>query len=70
MLDNFGFEFFIDLCFVEFFLYVNFVKEIYFYIKEILWFVFDVSKKDVIWMVEEMRFLLNKCLFFLGDRWF
>lgn len=31
--DNLGFELFIDLCFVEFLLYVKLVEYIYFYIK-------------------------------------
>lgn len=69
VLDNSGFELFTDLCFAEFLLHANFAKEIHLHTKEIPWFVSDASKKDVLWMVEQMKCSSNKCLSLLGDRW-
>lgn len=70
VLDNSGFELFTDLCFAEFLLHANFAEEIHLHTKEIPWFVSDASKKDVLWMVEQMRASSNKCLSLLGDHWF
>lgn len=69
VLDNSGFELFTDLCFAEFLLHANFAKEIHLHTKEIPWFVSDASKKDVLWMAEQMKSSSDKCLSLLGDRW-
>lgn len=69
VIDNSGFELFTDLCFAEFLLDANFAKEIHLHAKEIPWFVSDASKKDVVWMVEQMTSSSNKSLSQLGDRW-
>lgn len=52
VLDNFGFEFVIDLVLVDFFLFFKLAIEIYFYGKMILWFVFDIIVRDFNWLIE------------------
>ena len=69
VLDNSGFELFTDLCLAEFLLHANLAKVIHLHVKEIPWFVSDASKKDIKWMVEQMRTSSNQVLCDLGDRW-
>lgn len=69
VLDNSGFELFTDLCFAEFLLHAKLAEKIHFHLKQIPWFVSDASKKDLLWMVEQLQSSSNKFLSKLGERW-
>lgn len=69
VLDNSGFELFTDLCFAEFLLHAKLAENIHFHTKQIPWFVSDASKKDLLWMIEQMKLSSNKFLLWLGECW-
>lgn len=69
VLDNSGFELFTDLCFAEFLLHAKLAEHIHFHTKQIPWFVSDASKKDLFWMLEEMKSSSNEFLSKLGECW-
>lgn len=69
VLDNSGFELFTDLCFAEFLLHAKLAENIHFHTKQIPWFVSDASKKDLLWMIEQMKLSSNKFLSWLGECW-
>lgn len=69
VLDNSGFELFTDLCFAEFLLHAKLAEKIHLHLKQIPWFVSDASKKDLLWMFEEMKLSSNKFLQQLSEGW-
>ncbi|KAI6656790.1 Protein-glutamate O-methyltransferase-like [Oopsacas minuta] len=69
VLDNSGFELFTDLCFADWLITSNSATEVHFEIKNIPWFVSDVTPNDLHWTLEQLKSSPNKNLNLLADRW-
>ena len=69
ILDNSGFELFTDLCFSEFLLHTKMAETVHLHVKNIPWFVSDASRKDLSWMLNEMKSSPNQTIAQLGNKW-
>ena len=69
VLDNSGFELFTDLCFADWLILSNSASEIHFEMKNIPWFVSDVTPNDLQWTLEQLRISSDKNLNTLAERW-
>lgn len=55
VLDNAGYELFTDLCLAAFLVGNNVAQKIRFYVKQVPWYISDVTTPDFHWMVKRMR---------------
>ena len=69
VLDNSGFELFTDLCFADWLTVSNSVTEIHFEMKNIPWFVSDVTPSDLHWTLEQLKSSHTHNLKVLAERW-
>ncbi|XP_074165651.1 damage-control phosphatase ARMT1-like [Sminthopsis crassicaudata] len=69
ILDNAGFELVTDLIMADFLLASKLATEIHLHGKSIPWYVSDTNKKDLNWMIEELKASNTKCLFECGANW-
>lgn len=54
VLDNSGYELFIDLCLAAFLIEKKITKRVRYYVKRYPWFNSDVTSNDFHWMIQEM----------------
>eukprot|EP00731_Ephydatia_muelleri_P036237 Em0221g2a len=54
VLDNCGFEIFVDLCLAEWLLSIGFADQIQFHFKQLPWFVSDALVKDLHWTLDAL----------------
>ncbi|XP_046752269.1 damage-control phosphatase ARMT1-like [Diprion similis] len=66
VLDNAGYELFTDLCLATFLTAHKIAKKIRIYVKDLPWFISDVTTNDFHWMIERMIELSNPDLNQLG----
>ncbi|XP_017770216.1 PREDICTED: protein-glutamate O-methyltransferase-like [Nicrophorus vespilloides] len=69
VLDNCGYELFTDLCIADFLCTKNIAERVRFYVKTIPWFLSDVMKKDLEWLVDQCADSEDDVLRNLGSRW-
>ncbi|XP_036621794.1 damage-control phosphatase ARMT1-like [Trichosurus vulpecula] len=69
VLDNAGFELVADLVMADFLLASKLATEIHFHGKSIPWYVSDTNKKDINWVIEELKSSNTKCMFECGINW-
>ena len=69
VLDNAGFEIFVDIAFAEWLLSVGLADTIHFHLKQVPWFVSDALIKDFWWTMNTLASSQNKNLSDLGNRW-
>ena len=55
VVDNAGFEFVADLCLVEFLLEARLAQRVCLHVKDMPWFVSDVTQTDVDWTLAQLR---------------
>ena len=71
ILDNGGLEVISDLCFATFCMKHNLFNRVRFYVKRIPWFVSDVTYKDFMWTLEQIKNDHSNPVFqHLSDQWF
>ena len=69
VLDNSGFELFTDLCFADWLTVSKSVNEVHFEMKNIPWFVSDVTPYDLQWTLDQLKSSPNHNLNTLAKRW-
>lgn len=69
VLDNSGFELFTDLCFADWLTASKFVSHVHFEMKNIPWFVSDVTLNDLTWTLDQLKSSPNHSLKLLAERW-
>ncbi|CAG9855611.1 unnamed protein product [Phyllotreta striolata] len=67
--DNAGYEVFTDLCLADYMLTHKMARTIRFYVKAMPWFISDVMKHDVFWMLDQMKLNPKESMRKLGHRW-
>ncbi|XP_046364326.2 damage-control phosphatase ARMT1-like [Haliotis rufescens] len=69
VLDNAGFELVTDLCLAEFLMSADLASSIHFHGKAIPWFVSDVTRNDLEWMLQIMMGTNNLAISTFGAKW-
>ncbi|XP_035215317.1 damage-control phosphatase ARMT1-like isoform X2 [Stegodyphus dumicola] len=69
VLDNAGFELFVDLCFMYFLQATNLVKKIRFHVKCIPWFVSDTHQNDLQWLLKTLSESDHEILIKYSKEW-
>ena len=69
VLDNSGFELFTDLCFADWLTVSNSVTQVHFEMKNIPWFVSDVTPNDLHWTLDQLKSSPDHNLKLLAERW-
>ncbi|KFM76512.1 hypothetical protein X975_12012, partial [Stegodyphus mimosarum] len=69
VLDNAGFELFVDLCFMHFLQATNLVKKIRFHVKCMPWFVSDTLQIDLEWLLKTLSESDNEILIKYSKEW-
>ena len=69
VLDNCGFEIFVDLCLAEWLLSVGFADQVQFHLKQLPWFVSDALVKDFNWTLDTLLASSEGNLSQLGRKW-
>ncbi|XP_020842273.1 damage-control phosphatase ARMT1-like isoform X2 [Phascolarctos cinereus] len=69
IMDNAGFELVADLVMADFLLASKLATEIHFHGKSIPWFVSNTIKKDMDWVIEQLKAANTKCMSDCGINW-